>query len=69
MEPEDTLRMSGSNSICVATVLLDGGIIPMQDPVAVSTGRRNTPLMEVAMTRGKRISECVDARKWARSWR
>ena len=25
--------MSGSNSICVATVLLDGGIIPMQEPV------------------------------------
>ena len=24
--------MSGSNSICVATVLLDGGIIPMQEP-------------------------------------
>jgi proline racemase len=25
--------MSGSNSICVATVLLDGGIIPMEEPV------------------------------------
>lgn len=24
--------MSGSNSICVSTVLLDGGIIPMQEP-------------------------------------
>jgi proline racemase len=33
MEPEDTPPMSGSNSICVATVLLDGGIIPMQEPV------------------------------------
>ena len=32
MEPEDTPPMSGSNSICVATVLLDGGIIPMQEP-------------------------------------
>ena len=30
MEPEDTPPMSGSNSICVATVLLDGGIIPMR---------------------------------------
>ena len=32
MEPEDTPPMSGSNSICVATVLLDGGIIPMTEP-------------------------------------
>ena len=33
MEPEDTPPMSGSNAICVATVLLDSGIIPMQEPV------------------------------------
>lgn len=33
MEPEDTPPMSGSNSICVATVLLDTGILPMQEPV------------------------------------
>jgi len=33
MEPEDTPPMSGSNSICVSTVLLDGGILPMQEPV------------------------------------
>ena len=26
MEPEDTSPMSGSNSICVSTALLDGGI-------------------------------------------
>ncbi len=32
MEPEDTPPMSGSNCICVATVLLDSGIIPMQEP-------------------------------------
>ena len=32
MEPEDTPPMSGSNSMCVATVLLDAGIIPMQEP-------------------------------------
>ncbi len=34
MEPEDTPPMSGSNSICVATVLLETGIIPMQEPVS-----------------------------------
>ncbi len=33
MEPEDTPPMSGSNSICVATVLLDSGIVPMVEPV------------------------------------
>ncbi|QMU59693.1 MAG: hypothetical protein GKR98_16820 [Boseongicola sp.] len=33
MEPEDTPPMSGSNSICVATVLLDAGIIAMAEPV------------------------------------
>lgn len=33
MEPEDTPPMSGSNSICVATVLLDHGIVPMQEPI------------------------------------
>ena len=33
MEPEDTPPMSGSNSICVATVLLDHGLIIMEEPV------------------------------------
>ena len=33
MEPEDTPPMSGSNSICVATVLLESGLVEMQEPV------------------------------------
>jgi proline racemase len=32
MEPADTPPMSGSNSICVANVLLETGIIPMEEP-------------------------------------
>ena len=32
MEPEHTPPMSGSNSICVATVLLDTGMVPMLEP-------------------------------------
>ncbi len=32
MEPEDTPPMSGSNCICVSTVLLDTGIVPMIEP-------------------------------------
>jgi trans-L-3-hydroxyproline dehydratase len=37
MEPEDTPPMSGSNSICVSTVLLDAGILPMREPVTELT--------------------------------
>ena len=33
MEPADTPPMSGSNAICVSTVLLDTGIVPMHEPV------------------------------------
>jgi proline racemase len=32
MEPADVPPMSGSNSMCVATVLLDAGIVPMTEP-------------------------------------
>ncbi len=32
MEPADTPPMSGSNAICVATVLLETGILPMTEP-------------------------------------
>ncbi|MBO6519297.1 MAG: proline racemase family protein [Rhodospirillales bacterium] len=32
MEPADTPPMSGSNTICVATVLLDAGIVAMTEP-------------------------------------
>ncbi len=32
MEPADTPPMSGSNAICVATVLLETGILPMHEP-------------------------------------
>ncbi len=33
MEPADTPPMSGSNTMCVATVVLETGIVPMQEPV------------------------------------
>ncbi len=32
MEPEDTPPMSGSNSMCVTTVLLESGILTMHEP-------------------------------------
>ncbi len=47
MEPEDTPPMSGSNSICVATVLLDTGIIPMTEPETRLTLEAPGGLVEV----------------------
>jgi len=47
MEPEDTPPMSGSNSICVATVLLDAGILPMQEPQTRLTLEAPGGLIEV----------------------
>ena len=35
MEPEHTPPMSGSNSICVATVLLDTGMVEMREPETI----------------------------------
>ena len=47
MEPEDTPPMSGSNSICVATVLLDTGIVPMIEPETVFAMEAPAGLVEV----------------------
>ncbi|HYA73076.1 MAG TPA: proline racemase family protein [Roseiarcus sp.] len=50
MEPADTPPMSGSNSICVATVLLDTGIVPMQEPVTNMILEAPGGLIEIAAT-------------------
>ena len=47
MEPEDTPPMSGSNSICVATVLLETGIIAMSEPETRITLEAPGGLVEV----------------------
>ena len=47
MEPEDTPPMSGSNCICVSTVLLDAGIIPMTEPVTRMVLEAPAGLVEV----------------------
>ena len=47
MEPEDTPPMSGSNSICVSTVLLETGIIPMEEPITKMTLEAPGGLVEV----------------------
>src|SRR6201996_5072002 len=55
MEPEDTPPMSGSNSICVATVLLDAGIIPMTEPQTRLTLEAPGGLVEV-------VARCADGK-------
>ena len=62
MEPEDTPPMSGSNSICVSTVLLDTGIIPMQEPVTEMVLEAPGGLVRVsAECRGGK-AECITVR-------
>ena len=50
MEPADTPPMSGSNSICVSTVLLDSGIIPMVEPETTLTLEAPGGLVQVRAT-------------------
>jgi proline racemase len=55
MEPEDTPPMSGSNAICVATVLLDRGILAMQEPQTRLTLEAPGGLIEV-------VADCRDGK-------
>ena len=55
MEPEDTPPMSGSNSLCVATVLLETGILPMTEPETRLVLEAPGGLIEVS-------ASCRDAR-------
>jgi proline racemase len=50
MEPADTPPMSGSNSICVSTVLLEAGIIEMVEPVTHMVLEAPGGLVEVEAT-------------------
>lgn len=55
MEPADTPPMSGSNSLCVATVLLETGMIAMREPETRLTLEAPGGLVPV-------IAECRDGR-------
>ncbi|MEM7694070.1 MAG: proline racemase family protein [Pseudomonadota bacterium] len=55
MEPSDTPPMSGSNSMCVATVLLETGILPMREGVTHLTLEAPGGLVPVEAT-------CADGR-------
>jgi proline racemase len=55
MEPEDTPPMSGSNSICVATVLVETGLVTVTEPETVLTLEAPAGLVEarVAVKNGR----------------
>ena len=55
MEPADTPPMSGSNSICVATVLLETGIVPMTEPETHMVLEAPGGLVEI-------VAECRDGK-------
>ncbi len=50
MEPVDTPPMSGSNAMCVATVLLETGIVPMREPTTRIVLEAPGGLVEVEAT-------------------
>ena len=50
MEPADTPPMSGSNSLCVTTVLLETGIVPMQEPTTTLVLEAPGGLVEATAT-------------------
>ncbi|MCO5220841.1 MAG: proline racemase family protein [Thermomicrobiales bacterium] len=50
MEQVEYPPMSGSNTICVTTVLLETGILPMQEPVTTLTLEAPAGLIEVTVT-------------------
>ena len=55
MEPEDTPPMSGSNSMCVATVVLETGIVPMTEP-------ETRVLMEAPGGLVEAVAQCKDGK-------
>jgi proline racemase len=55
MEPQDTPPMSGSNSMCVATVVLETGIVPMVEPITEFTMEAPGGLVAV-------IADCRDGK-------
>ncbi len=56
MEPEHPPPMSGSNSMCVATVVLETGIVPMQEPITTLRLEAPAGIVEVvADCRGGKV--------------
>ena len=60
MEPTEYPPMSGSNTICVATVLLETGMVEMQEPE--TTLRLEAPAGPVEVRAGCRDGKCRERR-------
>jgi trans-L-3-hydroxyproline dehydratase len=60
MEPTEYPPMSGSNAICIATVLLETGILPMTEPV--TRFRLDMPGGPVDVEANCRAGKCVSVR-------
>jgi proline racemase len=65
MEPADTPPMSGSNAICVATVLLETGIVAMQEPQTRLALEAPGGLVEVTATCRNGKAERISVRNVA----
>jgi proline racemase len=63
MEPMHSPPMSGSNSICVATVVLETGIIPMTEPTTTIVLEAPGGLVEATATCANGKVERVTVRK------
>ena len=73
MEPEDTPPMSGSNAMCVATVLVDTGMVEMHEPytdlvieapaglVGVRVACRNGKAVMTTITNVASFADALDA--------
>jgi trans-L-3-hydroxyproline dehydratase len=57
MEPTEYVPMSGSNLICTVTVLLETGILEMQEPITIVTV--DTPAGPIRATAQCRDGKCV----------
>ena len=57
MEPTEYVPMSGSNTMCIATVLLETGMVPMDEPV--TTLRLDMPGGVVEVTAQCKDGKCV----------
>jgi len=55
MQADGTHPMSGSNAMCVTTVLLETGILPMQEP-------ETTIVLDTAAGLVKAVAQCADGR-------
>ncbi len=73
MEPTEYPPMSGSNTICIATVLLEAGLVPMQEPetrfnldmpggvIAVKAECRDGKCVSVSFTNQPAFAAMLDA--------